>query len=263
MKVDVATFSYRNTPTDSGAAITRARDTLLANGVNAMLMTYGNALVHQARNTALANRRKDADYLIMIDDDMMPEPEAFVKMIRHGQPVVSALCTTRVPPIRLCMHMWNPEKRHFCPVDLDRFDAAVRGPFAVGTGLICMSAAVVDELIEQYLSGADWMEENRGLFDRLEVSKPRREKERARIESVRREEYAKNPATARVFGYPVLDNQFQMGEDICLGFKLRWLERDVIVDPFIGVGHCGIYPYTWRDYEIARKHEQEQERKAA
>jgi len=250
VKVHLAVSTYRGHPRESLGAIRVAEECLRKSGVEVLPPDYyGSAMLADARNKILAKRPPDADVTVFIDDDMYPEPMALVKLIEHTKdhPVVSAACTTRTRPIKLCIKYFNREAQEFLEMD----DIPRGRPFledvAVGTAFLALRKDVIEQLTEQYLSAADWMEEKRREHDRLHVRAEYREKERSRIEGLRRhswERYRK----LRIFRFGEIDNEIDLGEDVMLCYRLMQLNIKVLVDPTIVVGHIGDYPYSLADY---------------
>jgi hypothetical protein len=206
------------------------------------LRTYGNALVHRARNDALATFGAGADYALFVDDDMVPEPEALNQLLAHRVPVVSAACTTRVPPVRLAAKVYDEKSDQFVPLEAIRPDRLVTGQFAVGAAFLLMDRATIESLREYYLSARDWLDENIRLLNRLHVRADLREKERARKEEIRRAHFEREKML-RVFDFPVADSELQLGEDIALSRKLVNLGIPVSIDASVAVGHLGEHTY--------------------
>lgn len=211
-------------------------------GVDLSPKFYGNALVHRSRNTALATVREDADFALFADDDMLPERNALVKLIERNVPVVSALCTTRVPPVEIAAKLYHAASDQYVPLDALRPDTLVSGQFAVGAAFLLVRREVIDRLIEYYLSAFDWMAENRRLFDRLHARGEYREQERARREEIRRANWERS-RYLQVFDFPTAENEFQLGEDIALSRRLLALGIPVAIDTAVSVAHLGEHPY--------------------
>lgn len=248
MFIEAVLFSNRPSSYSAMHALMTASSTAKLAGIQVQIRPIFGSLIHVARNRAVATMNPDASHLLMVDDDMLPEPQAIVKLANLGADIATPLCTTRVPPVELCVKVWNPVAKSFCMMDDIRRDRPVTGKFAAGAGFLMMRRELVEELIEYYLSGRDWVNANLDRHARMEVSLRRVERERARIEGIRRELFA-SEKLVRVFDYPVLDNEIQLGEDIGLGLPLMELGKQVTVDPTIQVGHLGEYPFSPADYE--------------
>ncbi len=248
MKVHLAISSYRGFPRECLGAIRVAENCLRESGVEVYSPDYfGSADIADGRNQILAKRPEDADYTVFIDDDMMPEPMALVKLLQLDAPVMSAACTTRAHPIEICIKYWSEETQEFIAMDDIPRNRVFTERIAVGTAFCAIRKDVIGQLVEHYLSAADWMEENRRLFDRLHVRAENREKERAQRERIRRYHWEKSRAI-RIFRFHAIDNDIELGEDVTLGYRLMQLGIKVTVDPRIFVGHYGGYPYSLQEY---------------
>lgn len=207
--------------------------------------TYGNALLHQARNRALA--QVEADYAVFIDDDMVPERRAILQLLELGAPVASAVCTTRGFPVQLCVREYNYEKNTFLEMDQVPWDRPITGPFGVGAAFLAVRSDVISKLLEHYLTAKDWVLDNRLVHDRMCVRADRIERERARKEERRRALFEKDKY-ARVFSHPVQDDELECGEDIGFSSRLLQIGIQVTLDARIRVGHKGDYVYSTADY---------------
>lgn len=203
---------------------------------------YGNALVHRARNEALACNQRSSDFCLFIDDDMVPEATALEQLLANDVPVCSALCTTRVPPIRFAASVWNPETNEFGVLDRIHPEKLVTGPFGVGFAFLLLRRDAVEALTEYYLSARDWVDEQRRTFDRMHVRAEHRETERKRREEIRRLRWEEQKHL-RVFDYNVGDDDWQLGEDVALSKRLLRLGFKISIDPRVKVGHLGEHAY--------------------
>lgn len=242
MKLDILKFAYRSAPVSADQAIQFMANRTKKAGVDIELKIFGNALVHASRNKALAGIRPDADYVLFVDDDMCPLPRAALDLMEHERPVVSALCTTRIPPVELAARLWHEPSQQFVPFDQLREDRLFSGQLAVGAAFLMVQRPVIDQLVEYYLSAQDWLDERRRELDRLRVRSEFRENEQARKAEIRRARYVKEQYV-RVFDFPVGDDEIQLGEDICLSRRLIALKIPVAIDTQVSVGHIGEYSY--------------------
>jgi hypothetical protein len=216
-------------------------------GVQVREHVYGNALIHRARNMALAQMLPEATHVFFVDDDMLPPPDALVRLLDVDKPVVSALCTTRsYADLRIAAKVYDPDTDGFGGLGRINISKVVTGPFAVGTAFLLINRRTVELLTEYYLTAQDWVDENLRMLNRMHVRFEQRERERLRKESLRREHFERQQIL-RVFDYPVNEGEMQLGEDICLGRKLLNLGIEVAIDATTQVGHLGEYPYTISD----------------
>jgi len=217
---------------------------------------YGNALIHRARNAALAKARSDADYVAFVDDDMMPHPDALLRLVKHQVPVVSALCTTKVPPVEIAAKVYHRESDQFVPFERVRLDRLLSGDFAIGAAFLVINRPTIDLLMEHYLSAGDWREDNRRTFDRLHVRSAERASEQKRRAEIRRANFARE-RYLNVFGFALGENEMEMGEDISFSRRLMQLKVPVAIDTAVQVGHVGEYPYSIWDALQREEYQQE------
>lgn len=205
---------------------------------------FGSAMITRARNQSLQAIRQDADYVLFVDDDMVPVQGALTRLIGHNKPVVSALCTTRtIPPELACRHYDKTTDRFSKVSDFDE-NILVRGPWILGFGFVLIQKPVLDAVIEYVLSGRDWLELNRKVYDRMHVRAENRDRERQRIESARRRLYEAE-RIAPVFQMPIHDElQHEIGEDSHFSRLLHLMGVDVWLDTGCLVGHIGDFPYS-------------------
>jgi len=246
VKVDLFVFSYRNGPASARDAISVMRNYALKEGIDVHHRDYGNALIHRARNTALAAMRPDADFALFVDDDMVPPTESIIRLAAHDVPVVSALCTTRVPPVEIAAKVYDPIADQFCPLECVNLTRLITGQFGIGTGFVMNRRDAVEALCGYYLSAHDWLDENRRRMDRLHVRSENREKERKRLEQIRMANWAKEKHL-RVFSYFVGENEMELGEDITFSRRLIRLRIPVSIDGTLIPGHIGERPYSVYD----------------
>jgi hypothetical protein len=251
--VDLCLFTYRAISSTASLALNQMIQWSEKNGIGIQRWEYGNALIHRSRNDALAAclsswaDRPDVTHVLFVDDDMAPEPAALNRLLNLEKPVVSALCTTRkYRSVKLAVKLYDPAKDQFAQLDAINLAHPVTGPFAPGTAFLLIARDVVKQVVEYHLSGRDWLDENRNFLSRLHVRSEVREKERARLEQMRRALW-ENEKLIRVFDYPVAEDGHQLGEDICFARKLLNLGIDVTIDGTTPVYHMGEYPYSVAD----------------
>ena len=243
-KVDIFVLRYRGAPLDAQDAINGMANWTAASGIDIRMPALrGNALIHRARNIALKRLRPDATHVLFCDDDMAPEKDALLRLLKRGVPVVAALCTTKeeFPPI-IAAKAYDAAEDRFAMIESIKPDAFLTGKFGVGAAFLLVETWVIEALKEHYLSGADWLDDNRRTFDRMHVRSENREKERSRIENVRRELYKKEQLI-RIFQHSVQDNQLDRGEDIHLSRNLIALNIPISIDASVQVLHVGYFGY--------------------
>jgi hypothetical protein len=210
-------------------------------GVAVRPVRYGNALIEAARNQALKELSPEADYALFVDDDMVTDADALMRLLEHQVPVVSALCTTR-PPVDLPFKVYEPRADQFVPLAELKPDSLVRGQFAVGAAFLLVERSVLERLREFYLTAGDWLYFERRTLDRLHVRTELREAERARREGIRRAGFARD-GYLRVFDRNLTPDDRRLGEDMDLSRKLVGLGIETAIDTATVVAHVGDYPY--------------------
>lgn len=246
MKIDLCLFSYRAGPASARMATDHMVLHSRQHGCDIDVLTFGNALIHRARNQALACTREDSSVLF-IDDDMVPEKDSLLRLIDEDRPVISALCTTRTEPVHIAAKVYRPDTDEFGWIERVNLSKTVDGPFAPGTGFLLLDRASIEAVREYHLSARDWIDENQRFLSRLHIRAEQREQERTRIEKQRRRHW-QTDHWLRIFDFPVTDDERQLGEDIALGRKLLNLGIPVSIAGHVPVGHLG--EKAWSVYDI-------------
>lgn len=205
---------------------------------------FGSAMITRARNLSIQRIRPDSDYVLFVDDDMAPAPGALTRLIGHKKPVVSALCTTRSFPPQIAAKVYDREKDEGAIIAHLDPDILIDGPWLPGFAFLLVKTSILHEVKEFVLSGRDWIEQNRRAHDRMHVRGEYREKERQRIESVRRALYERENYVP-VFQMPLHDGgQYDVAEDIYFARLLHLMNIPVWIDTGCYVGHIGEFPYS-------------------
>lgn len=250
-KVDILLFTYRSTPFIAHSAIYAMAIHSRLKGIDVTLTPYGSALIEDSRNMATAKIRRDADFVLYCDDDMLPRPHCLEWLMKLDAPLAAPLFTTRSEPVVITLKEWDAAEKVFKPVGFkDGFEnKALKGNFAIGMALTLIRRDCLDTVREYVLSARDWMDEHRGMMDRLHVRSENREKERQRIEAIRREAWAAD-YTANIFRRERTDRDDSYGEDISFGRRLMGCGIESVVDTRENnyVGHLGDYAYGPWDF---------------
>lgn len=256
MNVDVFLFAYR--PREGCIPAFYSAMAHLGNAGHAVrLSCTGSALIHASRNQVLANVAPEADYVVMIDDDMLLDTDTITKLVESGLPVISGLCTTRGTPkdvdaCDLALKVWDRKQAQFIRINDIKLDGLIvpkeGDHFGVGAACLAIRKDVIGKLFEHYLSAEDWMMDNEAMFNRLHVRSEYREEERMRVSAARYKIFEKDRYT-RVFDFYMWhDTQQQTGEDIGFSMRLMQLGIPVAIDTSITPGHVGDYPYGIWNY---------------
>lgn len=245
MIVDVAVLTYRGVNAQAYACINDMLNYTKAQGHDVYTPgLVGSAIIHWSRNKMINGLRADADYVLLVDDDMAPRRDALVKLMAHDLPAVSAFCTTREEfPVRIAAQRYDRENDVFWQLERIRPGALLKGDFMVGTAFLLLKKEVIDRAIEWYLDAQDWLADNRKAFDRMHVRAEQREKERAYKSALRRAHYKKD-GHHRAFDFAIIENQWQIGEDATFCRNLLRMGVSVALDSATTVAHIGWFPYS-------------------
>jgi len=246
--VDILLLTYRMAVTPPLLALRELELRARKSGIDAQIKMSGNALVEECRAQAAAARRENYDYLLFVDDDMLPgHPDSIKHLIELDVPVVAPLFTTRSEPVSLTVKTWDKDKDTFKGIESLKETAdgkILMGPFALGLAFTLVRRDAFERVVEYHLSGQDWLDENRALMDRLHVRAENRERERERIEKERRARYAEN-RMAYVFDRGLQATGVRLGEDIAFFRRLLRCGFDVALDCRLEMapGHIGHYAF--------------------
>lgn len=245
MKVDVIQLRGRWPSRQSDYAIAgmveRARDR--GHDVSHPPDVFGSAMITVSRNQSLRAVRPDSDFVLFVDDDMVPTQGALTRLMGHNKPVVGALCTTRSIPPRIATKHYEKSTGRFLPVDKFNENVLVQGPWGLGFGFILIKTLVLYSVIEYVLSARDWLELNREQFNRLRVRSEAREEERQRISTARRAMWERE-GIAPVFQFGRTDLEQEVAEDMHFSRLLHAMGIEVWLDTGCLVGHIGEFPYS-------------------
>lgn len=208
---------------------------------------YGYALIDESRNACVAKYSDGADFVLFMDDDMKPEPEAINKIIALNAPIASAICTTRTEPTDLVLLEWVDERGGFVKCHTIPMHKPVTKRFGVGGAFLCIRKDALERIKEYYLSAQDWIDWHKPEHDRMHVRKEKREEERKHKERLRRENFEKSQYL-RIFERDPMPNEKRCGEDIGFSWRALQLGIPITVDGRIRVAHSGYKDYTPDDY---------------
>ena len=247
--IQVFVPSYRNTDSMCTQIIEHAIGKAAEAGHQIVKMTHASAMVDVARNKCLIHVSDQCDFVLWIDDDMKPEPDAISKIVALNRPFASALCTTRTEPVQLALKHWHRDREEFSNWEDYAPTRLIEGDYGVGAAFLCVRRDALREIVGYHLHAQDWLDWNRKMLDRLHVRAEYREKERARKEALRRKNYEQK-GELRVFETEVHDgSEKRLGEDLIFCWRALQLGIPVSVDPTIRVGHTGHRDFYLEDYQ--------------
>jgi hypothetical protein len=204
------------------------------------------SVVHWSRNDLILKLRKSgrpADYVLFMDDDMTPPPDALVKLLAHDQDIVAGACTVRTDPPLPNFRIWMPDVLSFRTA----FEWTDQNGMRMGEGLVevggvgaafmLITTSALDKIGEYYLS-CQFERKYMGMSDEV-----------ARDLEAGRRRYAKETGNEFWFEFlkhPLGDGEF--GEDLSFCFKARECGYKIYVDTSVCPGHIGSYAYGIPDF---------------
>lgn len=224
-----------------------------------------SALVHEARNRAVNMVRDDADFILMVDDDMAVQyPETLVDMLEVMETrqldVVTPLTCKRQFPIMLAtskLTNYNGTLRS-TPVSIEEImEAEAKGeklqpitPVLGGGAFLLMRAKVLTAAMRAHLDARDWVLEHDEQFTRMGLGRGVVEQERRFISEMRWQDYNLSKHHT-LFHFPYNgDCTYLNGEDWQFTLFLYQLGFPTTLLPQIMVEHVGEFPYSPRLYGI-------------
>lgn len=198
-----------------------------------------SSVVHWARNDLLVNLRKSgqpADFVLFMDDDMVPEPDDLVKLLSHDLDFVAGACTVRKDPPLPNFRVWNEELRTFHTAFHWLGDGLIEVA-GVGLAFALVRTTVLDR-VGEYTMSCHYEREQLGMKEEFAV----------RMEAGRRK-YAREKGNEFWFEFlkhPWGDGEY--GEDISFCLKARGAGIKLFVDTTVRPGHLGSYAFGIGDY---------------
>lgn len=198
-----------------------------------------SSVVHWARNDLLVNLRKSkqpADFVLMMDDDMTPPPDALIKLLAHDLDIVAGACTVRKDPPLPNFRVWVPE--------LFSYRTAFEWPEnqlievgGVGAAFMLVRTTVLDKVGEYYLS-CRYEREHLGMSEAVAKRMEEGRRKKAQADG--------NEFWFQFLMHPWGDGEF--GEDLSFCFKATQCGFKVHVDTSVQPGHMGSYAFGISDY---------------
>ena len=242
MKIDVIQLRGRWVSSQCDAALEYAVEAAREAGHDVFWPKdiFASALLCHARNMSLRRVRPDADFVLFIDDDMIPVQAAIVQLVERDVDAVSALCTTRSMPVRIAGRLW----RDGDIIALESLGhGLIEGPFALGFGCVLVKGQALRDVQEMVSGAKDWLAINRGLFERIGAEPF---KVMAEAELIAKQRYArrKKEGWLPVFQTGTDASGKPVGEDQWFSRLLHLAGRKTFIDSSVLVGHMGEFPYS-------------------
>ena len=203
--------------------------------------TLRQSVVHWTRNNALTLLNKTLkpwDYVLFMDDDMVPPPDALSKLLAHQKDLVAAACTVRMDPPMPNFRYYHAPTATFHPC-LTWPEGALLGGFniGIGTGMVLLSRNCLTRVGEYYIN-CKYEQKYYGFsgaeLDRLQTARQKRAKDTGDFWWF---EFLKQPQGLGEFG-----------EDISFCFKCIELGIPVYVDTTVRPKHTGEYGFNLDDF---------------
>lgn len=229
----------------------------------------GSSIVHWARNhvitTALYGMdpaqempgRPKADFLFLMDDDMLPAPEHLSRLLSWNRSIVTGISTIRRDPPRPNIRYFNTKDNSWWIIDEWDWDSnelfEVDG---VGAAFMLVRRSVFERMGKAYLNCHFEREEDKRKYPKLGKDVDQYWNERSASRLARFNEALKvkeNWAQANCWWFQFLDNivpdqHGETGEDIGFCYKAKKLGFKIWADPQVLPGHLGDYAYSIRDH---------------
>lgn len=203
--------------------------------------TIQQSIVHWTRNYAVSSLIKTGkpwDYILFMDDDMVPQPDTLIKLLAHKKDVVAAACTVRVDPPVPNFRVYDPDEQvFFTCMEWDREGLVGGKEFGGGTGVILLSREAMTRVGEYYIN-CKYEQKYYGFSgEALDKLQTRRQGEARKTNDFWWFEFLKQP-----------QGRGEFGEDISFCFKCIELGIPVFVDTTVTPGHVGDYAYSLADF---------------
>lgn len=111
-----------------------------------------SSVVHWTRNCLLADLIKSKQpftHVLFIDDDIVPEQDYLVRMLKHNVDIIAALCTRRQDPPIPNARIYNEEARRY--EELWEWPDGLVEVGAIGTGMMLLTRHALQQVMEVYL----------------------------------------------------------------------------------------------------------------
>jgi|HubBroStandDraft_6_1064221.scaffolds.fasta_scaffold00134_32 hypothetical protein len=199
-----------------------------------------SAIIHWSRNALLTDHLKSGKpwtHALLIDDDMVPEPDYLLRLLDRKKDIIVGLCTTRVDPPMPNIKFFEQETGNFRQI----WEWPEGQTFEIGgggTGFMLVSRSAFEQVAQVYFECL-WEQDFYGMAgDRLRKLQETR---------LKRFDDDKTCFWFRFLSTPVGDRE--MGEDMGFCYVLRkYCDIPTFCDSSVQPGHIGKYPFGIRDF---------------
>jgi glycosyltransferase involved in cell wall biosynthesis len=198
------------------------------------------SIVHWTRNWLISdhiNSGKPWTHVLFIDDDIVPEPDALVRLLSHKKDIVAGLCTARQDPPVPNMKTWNKERGEAEKI-WDWPEGKLIDGVMAGTGLMLISKHALEQVAQVYFDCL-WEQDVYGFSgEKLAAWKAAR---------LKRFDDLKSCYWFRIL--PTPSGDVEMGEDMNFCYIAKtYCGIETHVDTSVQPGHIGKYPFSIRDF---------------
>lgn len=200
--------------------------------------SIASSVVSWVRNQLVSTLYKEKvvfDYVLFMDDDMVPAPDTLSVLLGRKCDVIGAVCTVRQDPPLPNVRHYNPKAMIYQTADIDKAGTWKVG--AVGTGFMLISKRVL-EAVGEYTLSQTYAKKYLGMSDEVAAKREARERDRSAQDH--------NKFWFELLKHPTGDGE--LGEDVSFCFKAMECGFDIYADSTTKVGHIGPYPYSLDDY---------------
>lgn len=197
------------------------------------------SMIPWARNrlvTELLQGLRPWTHVLFWDDDIVPEPDALVKLLSHQKDIIVGLCTCRTDPPIPNIRYWKPEEKRY--EEIISWDDGLIEIGAGGTGFMLISRRGLEVVAEAYFNCLVERDIYKMPADTaIEMGKRRREA------------FDKTAACQWFRCLPYVEGIGEMGEDVSFCHMARhYGGLKVYCDTTVQPGHVGKYEFSARDF---------------
>lgn len=232
--------------------------------VRMMPPIYSSSVVHWARNQVVAQAlygqpqdgRPPAEYFLLMDDDMVVQPDYLTRLVSYKQDIVCGICTIRRDPPRPNIRYWKEEEaRFYDPVEWEWDSQKLMEIDAAGAAFMLVKRRVFERMGQAYLDCEfEIAEDLRKGYDEATIRKYWDQKAEYRKANFARALQEGNWGQCDQWWFQfeknAVDRQLgELGEDLTFCWKAKKLGFKIFADPQVKPGHLGSYAYGVEDYK--------------
>jgi hypothetical protein len=231
--------------------------------VRMMPPIYSSSVVHWARNQVVAQAlygqpqdgRPPAEFFLLMDDDMIVQPDYLTRLVSYKLDLVCGICTIRRDPPRPNIRYWKEEEaRFYDPVEWEWDSQKLMEIDGAGAAFMLVKRRVFERMGQAHLD----CEFERAVDARKGVDPLTIQRYWDKIADWRRKHFnealaAKNWGQCDQWWFQFAQNVHdlqlgELGEDLTFCWKAKKLGFKIFADPQVKPGHLGVYGYGVDDY---------------